>query len=267
MRHRIMPVKNVSRLKTAGEALIQRSYGMPGMGLIWGPTGYGKTTAATWFINQCHGVYVRAIELWSPAGMLDAIARELDLDPKGSNGKKIDQIVQKLAETGRPLFVDEADYVVERKLLTNTLRDIHDLSTVPVILIGMHGIERRIRGNEQFTGRIAQWVTFEGADADDARLLADGLCEVKVAQDLLDVLHTAATPKRRTDSSHAGAELRRLLVGLSQIESYAKARGWDAIGLNDWPDGRDFFLGQAARPDAPSGPTRGTTRRLRPVAP
>lgn len=263
MRHRIMPVKNVSRLKTAGEALIQRSYGMPGMGLIWGPTGYGKTTAATWFINQCHGVYVRAIELWSPSGMLDAIARELDLDPKGSNGKKIDQLVQKFAETGRPLFVDEADYVVERKLLTNTLRDIHDLSTVPVILIGMHGIERRIRGNEQFTGRIAQWVAFEGADADDARLLADGLCEVVVEQDLLNVLQTAATPKQLKNAG--GAELRRLLVGLAQIEGYAKARGMDSIGLNEWPDGRDFFLGQAARPDTPA--PRANVRRMRPVAP
>lgn len=261
MKSRIVPVKNVSRLKAAGDALIQRSYGMPGMGLIWGPTGYGKTTAATWFINQCHGVYVRAMRLWSPSGMLETVARELDLDVRGSNHKKIESIVQKLAETGRPLFVDEADYVVDRETLTDTLRDIHDLSTVPVILIGMHGIDRKIRANPQFTGRIAQWVGFSGADADDARLLADGLCEVKVAQDLLDTLHQEATPKRKDD---AGAEIRRLLVGLNQIEGYARVRGLDAIALADWPEGRSFFLGQAAAPDAAP---RGGVRRLRTVTP
>uniref|UniRef100_UPI0026F2AC70 AAA family ATPase n=1 Tax=Thiohalomonas denitrificans TaxID=415747 RepID=UPI0026F2AC70 len=186
MRYRILPVKNVSRLKAAGDALVQREPGMPGMGLIWGPTGYGKTTAATWFINQVHGVYVRAISLWSPKSMLAALARELDLDPKGmNNGETLEAIVQRLAETGRPIFIDEADYVVEKATLTNALRDIHDLSTAPVILIGMHGIEKRIRKNPQFTGRVSQWVAFEGLDIDDARLLANGLCEVQVADDLL----------------------------------------------------------------------------------
>ena len=61
MKYAIAPVKNVVRLSQAGDALNNRALGMPGMGLIWGPTGYGKTTAATWFINRCDGVYVRAM--------------------------------------------------------------------------------------------------------------------------------------------------------------------------------------------------------------
>ena len=258
MQYRILPVKNVSRLKAAGDALINRAMGMPGMGLIWGPTGYGKTTAATWFINQCNGVYIRAMGLWSPKVMLTALARELDLDTKGmNNGEMVEAIIYRLAETGRPLFIDEADYIVESRRLTDTLRDIHDLSTVPVILIGMHGIEKRIRGNEQFTGRIAQWVAFQGADQEDARILADGLCEVEIRQDLLDALHSAATPKRNPEG---GAEIRRLVVGLGQIEYHARNRGLDRIALADWPEGRDFFLGQAATTAAP---TKAPVARLR----
>lgn len=242
MRYRILPVKNVSRLKAAGDALVQREPGMPGMGLIWGPTGYGKTTAATWFINQVHGVYVRAVSLWSPKSMLTAIAHELDIEVRSkTNSHLLELIVQRLSETGRPIFIDEADYVVERKLLTDALRDIHDLSTAPVILIGMHGIEKRIRGNEQFTGRIAQWVSFEGLDMDDARLLADGLCEVDVADDLLGALFDDASPK-----NGGGAEARRLVVGLGQIEHYARSIGMDAMSRSDWPKGRGFFLGAAA---------------------
>jgi DNA transposition AAA+ family ATPase len=239
MRYRIVPVKNVSRLKAAGDALIQRAPGMPGMGMIWGPTGYGKTTATTWFVNQCHGVYVRAMAMWSPKTMLGAIARELDLPDchKRNNSELVEGIVQRLTEGGRPIFLDEADYVIEKHQLTNTLRDIHDLSTVPVILIGMHGIEKRIKGNEQLTGRIAQWVAFEGLDMDDAELLATVLAEVTILPDLLTALHGEASPKG------GGAEVRRLVVGLSNIEGYARARGMDAIGLSDWPKGRSFFLG------------------------
>ncbi len=247
MKFKTLPVKNVSRLNEAGQALIERDLGMPGMGLIWGPTGYGKTTAATWFINQCHGVYIRAMRLWSPKTMLTALARELDLDVKGrNNGEMVEMIIQRLAESNRPLFIDEADYVVESKRLTDTLRDIHDLSTVPVILIGMHGIEKRIRGNEQFTGRIAQWVPFEGLDMDDAKLLTK-MAEVEIGTDLLKKLHTAASPKTRQGVESPGAEVRRLVVGLGKIEQYARSRGLKKITASDWPEGKDFFLGQAVR--------------------
>ncbi len=264
MKHKILGVKNVSRLQAAGNALINRSMGMPGIGLIWGPTGYGKTTSATWFINQCNGVYIRAMRTWSPKAMLTALCRELDLDSQRMNNcEMVEAIIYRLAETGRPLFIDEADYIVESKRLTDTLRDIHDLSTVPVILIGMHGIEKRIRSNEQFTGRIAQWVAFQGADHEDARMLADGLCEVEVRQDLLDALYAEACPKRKPD---AGAEIRRLVVGLGQIEGYAHHRGLSTIALADWPEGREFFIGQAplakaTRPAAASTPKVARLRR------
>lgn len=259
MKYRILPVKNVARMQNAGEALITRSLGMPGMGLIWGPTGYGKTTAATWFINQCHGVYVRALRLSSPKSLLSSIARELDYDPGGrNNGEIVERIVQRLAETGRPLFIDEADYIVESRRLIDTLRDIHDLSTVPVILIGMHGIEKRIRGNEQFTGRIAQWVDFQGADFEDAELLANGLCEVSVATDLLQELYKAASPRTRA-GEQGGAEIRRLVVGLGNIERYALGRGKQKIARADWPSDKSFFIGSPIDPAA----GRASVTRLR----
>ena len=66
MRYKTVPVKNITRLSSAGDALMHRSRGLPGMGLIYGETGYGKSTATAWFVNQCDGVYVRAQRVWSP---------------------------------------------------------------------------------------------------------------------------------------------------------------------------------------------------------
>jgi DNA transposition AAA+ family ATPase len=252
MRYRVVPVKNVSRLITAGDALLNRATGLPGIGLIWGPTGYGKTTAAAWFVNQCHGVYVRAMRMWAPKTMLTSIARELDIDVQGlHNAEMVDHIIRRLADTGRPLFIDEADYVVELRRLTDTLRDIHDMSSSPIILIGMHGVQKKIRGNEQFTGRIAQWVEFAGADLNDAHLLANTLAEVKIENDLLARLHAAASPKGHAE---AGAEIRRFVVGLSQIEQYARARGMDRIGLAEWSRGDQFFIDSPVTPPLSSAP-------------
>lgn len=238
MKTRVVPIKNIFAMREAADALLSRSQGMPGMGLIYGPTGYGKTTATTWLVNQVHGVYVRSMALWSPKTMLEAIARELDIDVRrltlaGMAGA----IVQRLAETGRPLFIDEADYLVDSKRLVDTLRDIHDMSTSPVVLIGMSGIDRKLRGHPQLTGRMAQWVEFSGMDSEDVRMLADGLCDVRVEDDCLDELARRATPKE------GGAEIRRVVVGLGNVEQHARRKGLSSVGLGDLPKGFDFFLG------------------------
>ncbi|WP_062536840.1 AAA family ATPase [Mizugakiibacter sediminis] len=236
MRTKIVPVSNVARLSAASEALLDRAAGMPGMGLIHGDTGLGKTTAVTWLITRNNGVYVRALSTTTPSSLLRTIARELDLDPRPSNVETVEAIVQRLAETGRPLFVDEADYLVNRAALVETLRDIHDLATVPVVLIGMAGIQRKIKARQQLTGRIAQWVEFQPATREDVRLLAQHLAEVEIDDALLGALHEA---------THGS--MRLAVVGLSHIEARAKAKGQKRIGLADWPAGTNFFFGDAPR--------------------
>lgn len=232
MKSKILKVKNVARLTIAGEALTSRAYGMPGMGLIYGPTGAGKTTAITWYINQCHGVYVRAWAVWSPNAMLHAIADELGLAHMASLSNQAASIVRKLEETGRPLFIDEADYVIESKRMVETLRDLHDLSTVPVILIGMRDIHKNIQARKQVSGRLAEWVEFLPCDVDDTRMLADGLCEVSVDDDLVEALHQSTRGLARN-----------IAVGLSRIEARGLKLGKDRMSLADWPKGEPFFVG------------------------
>lgn len=239
MKTKIVPVSNVARLSAASEALLDRPPGMPGMGLIFGPTGAGKTTAVTWLITRNHGVYVRALSTTTPRSLLRTIARELDLEPRSSNVETVEMIVQRLAETGRPLFVDEADYLVTQTRLVETLRDIHDLATVPVVLIGMAGVQRKIRSRQQLTGRIAQWVEFMPATLDDVRLLAQQLAEMTIADALLKQLHESTR-----------GSMRLIVVGLLKIEARAKAKGLTIIGPADWPRAGSFFFGDAPRATA-----------------
>lgn len=241
MRTRIIPVENIARLTTAADVLLHRAHGMPGMGLVHGETGYGKTTAVTWLINKVHGVYVRAYAMWTPAAMLSALLIELDRAPRGGCNQMMRDLIEALNQSGRPVFVDEADYLINSSRMTEALRDLHDVANVPVILIGMGGIAQRLSHRKQLTGRVLQDVRFEPASLQDARLLADGLCEVKVRDDLLERLHKKAS-----------GGVRHLLVGLAQIEQHAKARGLGEVGSADWGRTDHFFTGEAPTP-TPSG--------------
>jgi hypothetical protein len=248
MKYKICLTKNVARLAEAGDALINRAPGMPGMGLVYGPTGYGKTTATAWFVNQVRGVYVRAMALWSPSSFLAAVQREIDIEPQGGLAQQAEAIIEHLMQRNRPLFVDEADYLLGSTRMVETLRDLHDMATVPVILIGMDGMQRKIQVRQQLTGRLAEWVAFGGADIEDARILADTLSEVKIGDDLLAMLHEAGCPKDRQGQALGGASVRNLIVGLARIERLARAKGLKTVHATHWPRGRDFFWGKAPLP-------------------
>lgn len=240
MKNLVVPVKNISRLLKASSSLIKRTPGTPGMGLIFGKSGLGKTTATAWFVNQCNGVYIRALSTWTATSMLKNILRELELEAKGRAAAMVEMIVDHLKLTGRPLFIDEFDYIVEDKKMTETLRDIHDMSSVPIVLIGMEGVSRKVQVREQFVNRIAQWVEFKPADYEDARQLCDKLCEIEIKDDLLRKLYQTS-----------GGVIRLIVIGLDAIERKAKAKGIKSIGSVEWGTA-NFFLS-----DSPAKRKRG----------
>lgn len=255
MKHRIIPITNVARLQEAGQLLLDRAPNTPGMGLIYGDTGLGKTTAAVWYMNQCNAVLVRALAVWTPQAMLEAILRELSVEPRQwSCAKMAMTIVERLAESNRPLFIDEADYLLDRQRMTETLRDLHDLASVPVILIGMAGIQNKIGlRRRQLAGRLMRWVEFQPATLVDTMMLAEGLCEVKVTEELVDLLH-----------KKTGGHVRHIIVGLSQIESLARREGLNTVSAKHWPSDAPFFI---AGPDSVPRSNPTPKRDPRPAAP
>ena len=236
MRNSIAHVKNIQMLATAADALSTRAPGTPGIGLIWGPSGFGKTTATAWLANQQNAVYVRAWPTWTPTSMLGAIMEELGVQQLGRTAPMIRSIVQALSADARPVFIDEADYLADKTILLETLRSLHDVSASPLILIGMRDFQRRVMHRDQLAGRISQWVEFQPADLADARVLAEEVCEVKVADDLIERLHKAAS-----------GSMRAMVVGLARIEQFARKKGLNKVTLTEWAD-RPFTLG-----DAPKG--------------
>lgn len=234
MKNSVVTTKNISGLIEASTALLTRTPGTPGMGLIFGKSGFGKTTATAWFVNQRDGVYVRALSTWTPTSMLQAILKELDLSPvRMRSAEMVNQIADTLRVSGRPIFIDEFDYIIEDKKMTETLRDIHDISSVPIVLIGMENSRRKVQLREQFVNRIAQFVEFKPTDYDDCKRLATELCEVSIADDLL-----------RKMLVESKGVIRLIVTGLDAIERRAKTLGVKEISQAQW--GKEgFFLSES----------------------
>lgn len=235
MRQKLALVKNVAALQGAFETLSSRDAGIPGMGLVHGFTGAGKTTAISWLVNRSNGVYVRALSTWTPNAMLGSIIHELGATALHRSSHMLRYIVKELEQSNRPLFVDEVNYFAANGDMLDTLRDIHDISNVPVILIGHEGTERRLVHRAQLARRISEWVEFRPLDKEDARVLADTVAEVNIADDLLVDLHTQAK-----------GSIGLMTVGLARVEQMAKANGWKTVDTDQW-QGRAFFLGNAPK--------------------
>lgn len=236
MRSKIVPVKNVARLSAASRALLQRAPGAPGIGLIEGNSGFGKTTAITWLSNQTPSIYVRAKALWTPSAMLGDMCRELRIPAGGSCASQVDRIVEALSKQSQSVFVDETDYIVRQTRLIETLRDIHDTATVPVICIGEEGIATKLRTLPRFTNRIAEHVVFEPLDEADAQLIARELSDVTIRPDLV------AQIQRDT-----GGNCRLIVVSIARAEQLARSRGLSEIGTADIGK-KALFTGETGAP-------------------
>jgi len=230
MRYDLAKTKNVRTFQAAIGNLLNRTPGVEKMGLLYGEAGEGKSTVVAYAANVYNGIYLRATAGWTMTHMLGRMMKELGGEPMKRRAPMVDWIVEQLSKEERVIFIDEADYLFDQTEMLDILRDIYDLSGSPVILIGMEKIARKIQNNSRFARRITQWIEFRGIDIDDARIVADTLCEVKIATDLLEYLH-----------QEGRANIARIVEGLTRIESMGKSSRLDVVKRSDWGNRQLFY--------------------------
>lgn len=247
MRPIIAMTKNIENLVTAYQAIKERPPGQPCMGLIYGPTGSGKTTAIAWARKQFdNGIYLRAEACWTAAVMLERILFEAKIKTDGRRSADwVRAIYQYMEASQRPLFLDEADYLLPDTRMIETLRDIHDMSGMPVLLIGMEGFESRVLARKQLARRIYRHVEFLPMDLEDARTLFDTLGEVKAHDDLVERAHREA----RGSIAH-------LTAAVAQIEGFCRRQGWAEIDLQRF-GGRELFFSGSLNGSGPRRRSKG----------
>lgn len=204
--------------------------GSPAIAMFTGDAGLGKSKAGEYLFIETDGLLVRCCRADTHGTLLQKLADELGLE--GRQSKKImqDFIVSELASLGKPLFIDEADYLVNKIDVLEGIRDIYDMANVPIILIGYAQLPRKVKRLPQLVSRIAQHVEFKPADMDDIITMSDSLLQhTHIEQSLLnDLLITSK------------GNFRRIHTGLTTIERFAKANNLASINATQWAE-RQFF--------------------------
>lgn len=167
----IAQLRNVGLFAEAMTAAITRPAHLPGLMAFHGPSGYGKTFAATYGANVHRAFYIEARSSWTRRALCVAILREIGLEPKQRVYEMQEQIAAALAASQRPLILDEADHVLAAGAI-EIIRDIFESSGAVVALIGEERLPQKLRAVERVHNRVLRWVAAVPSDLADARALA-----------------------------------------------------------------------------------------------
>lgn len=232
----VAPLRNVAALVALVDRVQNRALGLPGMACFYGPSGFGKSTAAVYAENKCQAYQVQVKSAWSKKKFCEATLGEMGLRPARTIGDMVDQIAEHLAVTGAPLLIDEADHLVARKMI-EIVRDIYESSQAPVILIGEELLPQKLCEWERVHGRMLDWVAAQPGTLDDVEKLR-GIYAPEIS---FDRLLSEAILK------HSHGSIRRISVNIARVAEHARMSGLDAMTLDGW-DARKFFTGTAPTP-------------------
>jgi len=229
----VAPLANVGSCLSTLKRAINRPAHLPGIVCFYGPSGYGKSTAATVATIRTDAVYVQARSSWTRKAAHQAILKGMGVIPAATVAGMSDQIAEELALSKRPLIIDEVDYLLERGTI-EIIRDIYEASLAAIMLVGEEGLPNKLKRWERFHGRVLDWCPAQPASLDDCTALAKlHAVKARIEDDLLAAVHSVA----------AGS-VRRICVNIARIEEQAQLEGRDVMDLAAWGK-REFYTGEA----------------------
>ena len=182
---------NVTHLRAALAMAEDTETGRPGMMMVTGETGIGKTVAAKKAHAVGGGVYLRVLEKMSQHDFLQALCFEVTgVRPHGS-GRCKNRIIDEMGQAGanQTIYVDEADRLHRSRL--EDLRDIHDLTGAPIVLIGEPGLGSLVAARARINNRIPAdfRVRFEPISRRDISMYAVQAAGLKLSSEACAIVH------------------------------------------------------------------------------
>ena len=220
----IAPLANIAVAERAVSRVMSRGALDPGLVVMYGPSGWGKSVAAAWIKARHRAYYVQADDFWTKKTMLIAIARAIGLaETKATTFDLANLIKEQLEKSQRLLIIDEFDYVADKKMV-EAVRSLYEGSKAAILIVGEEALPHKLKQWERFHGRILDWFPAEPVGLVDARQLAAQKCNgIQVSDDLLTKL---------VDISKGS--VRRVGNNLSSIYGEAMSQGWSSVDMATW---------------------------------
>jgi len=233
----VAPLVNIAVAERAISRALGRQLHQPGLVVMNGPSGYGKSIAAAWVTARNRAYYVQASDFWTKKVMMQDICRALGLQfkPADTVADMARMAAAQLEQSARPLIIDEFDYVADKNLV-ESVRSLYESSRAAIMLIGEEALPQKLKKWERFHGRILDWYPAQPAGIEDARELARLYCpHIKVADDLLSHL-----------VDKARGSVRRISTNLETIQEEAMGNAWESVDLAKWGN-RPIHTGEPPR--------------------
>lgn len=221
-----VPIKNVASFMAMTQRLIQRDPHLPGICVCSGPSGFGKSYASIFAQNRTGALRVEVGDSWRRGTFLRAVLKEFGVhNPRRST--IADMAEEAIAALGqdpsKPLIIDEADKLVDKGMI-EIVREVHEFSGAPVILIGEEKLPDKLLAVERVHNRVLDWMQAQPCDLDDTRTLAAAFTDsVEVADDLLDLIR-----------EQSGGRARRIVVNLSRVAEFARNHRLAVVDVKRW---------------------------------
>lgn len=215
-------LKNVQNNMILVDRLIHRPPGLPGIGVMHGPSGFGKSYASIYAQNKTQALRVEIGDSWTKATLLKAILQEGgEAQPRGTVESLARQAIMLLGDDPRrPLIIDEADKAVDKKMI-ELVREMHEHSQAPILLIGEEMLPQKLMRIERVHNRVLDWLPAAPCDMADTRQLAAMLVPgVAVSDDLLERVRLSAEGRAR-----------RICTSFATLAEWARNTGAKSVDL------------------------------------
>ena len=223
MKDQFVTTKNVRQFHNAADRIHHKLKGMERMALVFGDPGLGKTETALHYAANNGSLYIRMKKLMTARWFLTELVDDLGGSPSWRTKDLFDQSCDLLRARKRTLILDEIDYFTKDSKVTETLRDIHDITATPMLFIGMSQADKRLMRYPHLYDRFVEIVKFAPLDRDDVSNMAKELSEVSFADDAIDRV-----------ASESEGKIRKIIAWIHRAEQIAHGSRAKIITAKDF---------------------------------
>lgn len=195
-----------------------RPESVPGMALVYGEPGLGKSKAVLWWAAQNDVIYLRGNNLMTGRWIIQEIVEELGEIPFYYTMDLFKQCTRILSEKQIPIIVDEIDYLATDRKTIETLRDLHDKTNIPVIFVGMAMARNKLKRYKHLYDRISEIVCFKPFSHKDVKEIITQLSEVEMTECAINFIYNKSNRFRQIVKMINRAEQIALANGLNTID-------------------------------------------------
>lgn len=218
MKKVFVKTNNVKRFITMMNNLQNRAEGVPGIGLVYGEPGLGKTQAIKWWAFKNDAILIRCNQMMSARWLLKEILDYMSEIKPYSISDSFNEVIRNLILTPRVLIVDEVDYLtMDKNKSIEILRDIHDKTNIPVVLVGMTNAHSRLKKFSHLYDRLSEIVKFERFSKADIKTIVKELSEIELTDCAIKYIYSNLN------------RFRQIVKVINKAETIAKANGLSSI--------------------------------------